>query len=82
MSQAPCTLFCPLRGLTPPHSKPTFPRSIWRFAQDRTLFTPLVCSVMPSVYISMAGLTDARRRARVRIVSASTPLISAARSGG
>jgi len=32
--------------------------------------------------MSMTGLTEASRRARVRIISALTPLISAALSGG
>jgi hypothetical protein len=67
--------------LTPPNSTPTLPKSIWRLAQDITLLTPQMCSVMPSVYISIAGLMEAIVRASSRIVSAGIPLILAAFSG-
>ena len=61
---------------------PHCPGASGRLAQLRTLLTPQVCSVIPRVYISMAGFTEARCRAVWRIVSASRPVISAARSGG
>ncbi|OPX66466.1 MAG: hypothetical protein A4E37_00887 [Methanoregulaceae archaeon PtaB.Bin056] len=47
MSQAPCTLFWPRSALTPAPGLPRFPVSIWMFATDLTLSTPVVCCVIP-----------------------------------
>ena len=56
MSHAPCTLFCPRSGLTPPPGTPMLPSSICRFARSITLRTPTMCWVMPIAQITAIGL--------------------------
>ena len=75
MSQAPCTLFCPRKGLTPVDGLPTWPVSMARFAQVFTLSVPVVCWVMPMAYRSMALAVPAYSRAARMRSRASTPLI-------
>ena len=76
MSQAPCTLFWPRRGLTPAPAPPTLPVSIARLAVAITFSVPWLCSQTPMAYRMVAGPFCAYIRAACTSMSGSTPVIS------
>ncbi len=63
MSQAPCTLFWPRSGFTPPPAIPRWPQSMARLASDLTLSVPVVCWVIPMQYRMLARSAVAYMRA-------------------
>ena len=82
MSDAPCTLFCPRSGCRPAPGLPTFPVIAHSAIRQRALSVPVVCWEMPIPQKMMPPLASPQARATRRIVSAGTPVICSARSGG
>ena len=81
MWAAPWTLFWPRSGFTPLPALPMLPVSSARLTSAMTPSVPCTCSVIPSPWTLIDGPCVAYSLAASRIRFASTPQISAARSG-
>lgn len=81
MSQAPCTLFCPRSGFTPPPGLPRLPVIMAMFESAITPSVPVECSVTPRQYTMAAAPAPPYIFAADTRSRWSMPQISATRAG-
>ena len=81
MSQAPCTLFWPRSGFTPPPGLPRLPEIIAMFDSAMTPSVPVECSVTPRQYMMAAASAAAYIFAAATRSRRSMPQMSSTSSG-